>query len=43
MNWSESSNADNRACLLYEYGCHEGNYGMLNILRGQRVKERRGE
>ena len=26
---------------LYEYGCHEGNYGMLNILRGERVSERR--
>ncbi|MDE0732411.1 MAG: hypothetical protein OSB72_05085, partial [Gammaproteobacteria bacterium] len=24
---------------LYEYGCHEGNYGMLNILRGERMKE----
>jgi hypothetical protein len=24
---------------LYEYACHEGNYGMLNILRGQRVEE----
>lgn len=22
---------------LYEYGCHEGNYGMLNILRGERM------
>ena len=29
--------------LLYEFGCHEGNYGMLNILRGERMKERRGE
>ena len=26
---------------LYEYGCHEGNYGMMNILRGERMKERR--
>ncbi len=25
---------------LYEYGCHEGNYGMVNILRGARVQER---
>ncbi len=25
---------------LYEYGCHEGNYGMENILRGERVQER---
>lgn len=26
---------------LYEYACHEGNYGMLNILRGERAQERR--
>ena len=26
---------------LYEYGCHEGNYGMMNILRGERMKELR--
>ncbi len=26
---------------LYEYACHEGNYGMFNILRGMRVEERR--
>ena len=25
---------------LYEYACHEGNYGMQNILRGARVQER---
>ena len=25
---------------LYEYACHEGNYGMLNILRGERMSER---
>lgn len=25
---------------LYEYACHEGNYGMENILRGARVQER---
>lgn len=27
--------------LLYEYGCHEGNYGLLNILRGARAQEAR--
>lgn len=26
---------------LYEYACHEGNYGMFNIIRGKRVEERR--
>ena len=24
---------------IYEYGCHEGNYGLVNILRGARVQE----
>ncbi|MCB1671108.1 MAG: hypothetical protein R3F41_07165 [Gammaproteobacteria bacterium] len=26
---------------LYEYACHEGNYGMKNILRGERMAEQR--
>mgnify|MGYP001273528706 FL=1 len=26
---------------LYKYGCHEGNYGMINILRGERMNELR--
>ena len=30
------------AGLLYEYACHEGNYGLTNILRGARVEETRG-
>jgi len=25
---------------LYEYACHEGNYGLENILRGSRIEER---
>ena len=25
--------------LLYEYACHEGNYGMMNMLRGARRQE----
>ena len=25
--------------VLYEYACHEGNYGMVNILQGQRVED----
>ena len=24
---------------VYEYACHEGNYGMVNILRGARVAD----
>ena len=27
---------------IYEYGCHEGNYGLPNILRAQRVEDARG-
>ena len=27
---------------LYEYDCHEGNYGMTNILAGERNLEREG-
>jgi hypothetical protein len=26
---------------MYEYACHEGNYGMTNILRGERMEEAR--
>ena len=26
---------------LYEYACHEGNYGMQNILRGARIEDSR--
>ena len=25
---------------LFEYACHEGNYGLVNILRGARAQER---
>ena len=28
--------------LMYEYACHEGNYGMQNTLRGARVQEQEG-
>jgi hypothetical protein len=24
---------------MFEYACHEGNYGLLNILRGARAAE----
>ena len=26
---------------IYEYACHEGNYGMMNTLRGERLQEAR--
>jgi hypothetical protein len=25
---------------LFEYACHEGNYGLTNILAGARAKEK---
>jgi hypothetical protein len=28
---------------IFEYGCHEGNYGLANILRAARVEEKAGE
>ncbi|MBT3530386.1 MAG: hypothetical protein HOF74_01675 [Gammaproteobacteria bacterium] len=31
---------DNTPDKIYEYACHEGNYGMMNILSGHRAEER---
>ena len=28
---------------LYEYACHEGNYGMMDVLRGARYREKEGK
>ncbi len=28
---------------MYEYACHEGNYGMMGVLRGARVSERESQ
>jgi hypothetical protein len=33
MNWNDQH--------IYEYACHEGNYGLLNILRAGRIEEQR--
>ena len=30
------------AAPLFEYACHEGNYGMLNLLSGARAEENKG-
>jgi hypothetical protein len=29
--------------LLYEYACHEGNFGMLDVLRGARFRDREAD
>ncbi len=34
---------DNTPDKIYEYACHEGNYGMMNILSGHRAQERLAE
>ncbi len=34
---------DHSSDEIYEYACHEGNYGMTNILRGHRVEEQLAE
>ena len=31
---------DSSSDAIYEYACHEGNYGMMNILSGHRAQER---
>jgi len=28
---------------IYEYACHEGNYGLAHVLEGARAQEKRGE
>jgi hypothetical protein len=35
MNWNDEQ--------IYEYACHEGNYGLTNILRGSRLQDQQGE
>jgi hypothetical protein len=27
---------------MFEYACHEGNYGLTNTLRGMRAEEKTG-
>ena len=39
--WTASIPMTNLEGLLYEYACHEGNYGLENILAGTRAAERR--
>jgi hypothetical protein len=38
--WSAEIPLMQTAGPLYEYACHEGNYGLPNILRGARYTER---
>ena len=38
--WTVELSMDRAAGPLYEVACHEGNYGMFNILSGHRAEER---
>ena len=40
--WSASIPMTALDGTLFEYACHEGNYGLLNILRGARARDRGG-
>jgi hypothetical protein len=42
-SWSGESPLRRTAGPIYEYACHEGNYGLLHILRGARHDERMKE
>ncbi len=34
MTWARTAGP------MYEYACHEGNYGMMNLLKGARADEK---
>jgi hypothetical protein len=38
--WTVEVSMARAAGPLFEVGCHEGNYGMFNILSGHRAEER---
>jgi len=40
--WKAEMTLTKIAGQIYEFACHEGNYGMVNILAGAREEERRG-
>ena len=40
MPWTVALPLTKTEALMYEFACHEGNYGLENILRGARATER---
>ena len=40
--WKASAALRRTTDLMYEYACHEANYGMVGILRGARAEEQQG-
>ena len=41
--WTAAIPMTNTDEQIYEYACHEGNYGMVNLLNGARVQEKAAE
>jgi hypothetical protein len=41
--WSAVIGLQKEDGLVYEYACHEGNYGLTGILAGSRAKEKEME
>jgi hypothetical protein len=41
--WTAAIPMSNTDETIYEYACHEGNYGLANILRAARVQEAAGQ
>jgi hypothetical protein len=41
-SWTIEETLAKTAGPVFEYACHEGNYGMVGILDGERAKERQG-
>jgi hypothetical protein len=37
--WSGEMSIRSMEGPIYEYACHEGNYGLANILRAQRIQD----
>lgn len=33
---------EDNAQIIHEYACHEGNYGLANLLSAARTEERKG-
>ena len=41
--WTVSAPMTALDAKIYEYACHEGNYAIMNILRGARAAEQRAK
>jgi hypothetical protein len=39
--WSGAYTMTRTSDLIYEFACHEGNYGLMNILRAARSEEQK--